>query len=145
MEKMKVRIKTPDGKPLFYESEGACGFDFKCTEDLVFEPWDFKIVELGTVVEIPKWYAMFLMPRSSTFKKHGLIQVNGAGLIDNDYCGDNDTLKVPMYNLSKDVQKIDKGTRMAQWVFIKIGTADFEVVESMNNGDRWGFWSTWVK
>jgi hypothetical protein len=35
---MKVRIKTTDGQPLFYETSGAAGFDFKCVQDYTFAP-----------------------------------------------------------------------------------------------------------
>jgi dUTPase len=67
---MKTRIKTSDGKALFYETTGACAFDFKCTQDYTFEPGDFMLVETGTVVEIPAGYLLQCQPRSSTFKKH---------------------------------------------------------------------------
>jgi len=42
---MKVRIKTSDGQPVSYETAGACAFDFKCIETVVFEPGEFKLVE----------------------------------------------------------------------------------------------------
>ena len=48
-------------------------------------------------------------------------------------------------NLSWVEQKIEAWTRIGQWVLMPILKADFEVVESMWNSDRWGFWSTWVK
>ena len=111
---MEVRIKTADGEPLFYETAGACGFDFKCTEDVIFEPGEFKLVETGTVVEIPHGYMLQTQPRSSTFKKHGLVQVNSVGIIDSDYCGDSDTIKFPFMNASKQTQTIEKGTRIGQ-------------------------------
>lgn len=143
---MKVRIKTIDWEPLFYETEGAVGFDFKCTEDYTFEPGEFKLVETGTVVEIPEWYMLQLAPRSSTFKKHGLIQTNSVWIIDCDYCGEEDTIKFPYMNVTKEVQKLEKGTRMGQWVFVKIGKAEFEVVEQMwNDKNRWGFGTTGIK
>lgn len=143
---MKVRIKTPDWQPLKYETSWACWFDFKCVEDLTFAPWEFKLVETWVVVEIPKWYFLQLVPRSSTFKKHWLIQVNWAWLVDQDYCGDTDTLKYPYLNISQTEQKIEAGTRIWQWIFIPCMIADFEVVETMwENKDRWWFWTTWLK
>ncbi|MCP4523150.1 MAG: dUTP diphosphatase [Candidatus Gracilibacteria bacterium] len=142
---MKVRIKTSDNKALFYESEGAVGFDFKCTQDYTFQPGEFQLVETGTVVEIPKGYMMQIQPRSSTFKKHGLMQVNSVGIIDQDYCGDEDTTKFAYINMSKEVQVIEKGTRIGQGVFVKIAIADFEVVDSMNNESRGGFGTTGIK
>ena len=48
-------------------------------------------------------------------------------------------------NISWVEQKIEAWTRIGQWVLMPILKADFEVVDSMWNSDRWGFWSTWVK
>lgn len=143
---MKVRIKTIDNKPLFYETTGAVAFDFKCTQDYTFQPGEFHLVETGTVVEIPQWYMLQIQPRSSTFKKHGLMQVNSVWIIDQDYCGDEDTIKFAYMNMSKEVQTIQAGTRIGQWVFVKIEKADFQVVESMwDHASRWGFGTTGIK
>ncbi len=142
---MKVRIKTSDGQPLFYETAGAAGFDFKCTQDYTFEPWQFQLVETGTVVEVPEWYVLQIVPRSSTYKKHGLVQVNSVGIIDSDYRGNNDTIKFAYINLSKETQHIEAGTRIGQWVILPFLKADFEIVEDMWNADRGWFWTTWVK
>ncbi|MBW7954951.1 2Fe-2S iron-sulfur cluster binding domain-containing protein [Candidatus Gracilibacteria bacterium] len=142
---MKVRIKTPDNEPLFYETPGACGFDFKCVGEHIFEPGEFKLVETGTVVEVPVGHVLQIVPRSSTYKKHGLIQVNSVGIIDRDYAGDNDTIKFPYMNMSGQRQIIEDGTRIGQGLLVKIEKADFEVVESMGNKDRGGFGTTGTK
>lgn len=142
---MKVRIKSHDWKIVNYETPWACAFDFKCTEDITFKPWEFKLVETGLVVETPKGYLLQIQPRSSTFKKHWLIQTNSVWIIDQDYSWDNDTVKFPYLNMSWKEQFIEAWTRIWQWVFIKIERAEFELVDSMDNIDRWGFWTTWLK
>jgi len=142
---MKVRIKSLDGKSVNYETPGACAFDFRCLNEEIFEPGDFKLVETGLVVEIPKWYVLMTSPRSSTYKKHWLIQVNSPWIIDNDYCGDTDTIKFPYYNLSWKKQVLEIGTRIWQWTFVKIERWEFELVETMWNKDRWSFGTTGVK
>lgn len=142
---MKVRIKTSDAQPLFYETAWACWFDFKCLWDYTFKPWEFKLVETWTVVEVPEWYVLQICPRSSTFKKHWLIQVNSVWIIDSDYCWENDTIKFAYMNMSNEVQKIENWTRIGQWVLMPILKAEFEVVESMGNSDRGWFGTTWIK
>lgn len=142
---MKVRMKTSDGQPLFYETAGACGFDFKCVGDYTFQPGEFQLIETGTVIEVPEGYVLQICPRSSTFKKHWLIQVNSIGIIDSDYSWDNDTIKFAYMNLSKEVQKIENGTRIWQWVLLPILKAEFEVVETMGNTDRGWFGTTGIK
>ncbi len=142
---MKVRIKTSDGQPLNYETKGACAFDFRCTQDVHFEPGEWKLVETGTVVETPEGYVLQIQPRSSTFKKHGLMQVNSVGIVDQDYCGDNDTIKFAYINMTKEPQTLEAGTRIGQGMFLQIAKPEFEVVDSMNNENRGGFGSTGVK
>ena len=139
---MQVRIKTSDNKPLNYESHGACAFDFKCIEDITFKPWEFKLVETGVVVEVPEGYVLQISPRSSTFKKHGLIQVNSVGIIDQDYAGDADTIKFTYLNMRKEEVFIEAGTRIGQGMFLAIAKPEFEIVSSMGKQDRGGFWST---
>ena len=140
---MKVRIKTSDKQLLHYETGWAVGFDFKSVNDITFQPWEFKLVETGVVVEIPSGYMLQIQPRSSTFKKHGLMQVNSVWIIDQDYCGDEDTIKFAYINMSQQEQFIPAWTRIGQWVFVKIEKADFEIVDSMWNKDRWWFGTTW--
>lgn len=140
---MKVRIKTQDGEPLFYETSGACAFDFKSTEDVTIAPGEFALVETGTVVETPEGYVLQIQPRSSTFKKFGIMQVNSVGIIDNDYSGDLDTIKFAYINMKKESVTIPAGTRIGQGMFVKIERADFELVESMGEREsRGGFGTT---
>ncbi|EKD66697.1 MAG: putative dUTP diphosphatase [uncultured bacterium (gcode 4)] len=139
---MKVRIKTSDWQALNYESAWACAFDFKCVSEITFAPGEFKLVETWVVVEVPAGYVLQTSPRSSTFKKFGLIQTNSIGIIDQDYCGDSDTIKFPFLNMRSESVTLEAGTRVGQWMFVKIDIADFEVVETMWNKDRWWFGST---
>lgn len=143
---MKVRIKSQDGNSVNYETEWAVAFDFRCIDDLVFEPGDFKLVETGLVVETPEGYYLQTQPRSSTFKKHWLIQTNSVWIIDRDYCWDNDTIKFPYLNISWETQKIEAWSRIGQWIFVKFERWEFELVETMGNDkDRGGFGTTWIK
>ena len=142
---MKVRIKTINKEPLCYETPWACWFDFKTIEDVTIEPGESKMIETGTVVEIPKWYMLQIQARSSTFKKYWIMLVNGVWLIDNDYCWDEDTIKFAYINMRKEPVTIEAWTRIWQWVFINIGIAEFEVVDSMNKENRWSFGTTGTK
>ena len=41
-------------------------------------------------MRLPQGYEAIIAPRSSTFKKYGILQANSIGIIDNSYCGDDD-------------------------------------------------------
>ena len=55
--------------------------------DVVFSN---KLIPVGFAMEIPTGFKANLLPRSSTYKKWGIIFGNHVGQIDSSYCGDND-------------------------------------------------------
>lgn len=139
---MHVRIKNNTGKVLEYKTPGACAFDFESLEDYVFAPGEWQLVDTGTVIETPVGYCLVIAPRSGTFKNYGLMQVNSIGIIDQDYCGENDTVKFAYINMRKEEVRIGKGERIGQGMFVKIEKPEFELVESMGSSDRGGFGTT---
>lgn len=139
---MKVRIKKNHNFPIKYQTEWACAFDFYASEKVVFRPWEWKLIDTWTVVETPEGYVLLTAPRSSTFKNYGLMQVNSVGIIDNDYCGDTDTIKFPFINMKQEEVVIEKWERIGQGMFVKIEKWEFIEVDSMENENRWGFGTT---
>lgn len=102
---------------------------------------DFALIDLGVSMKLPEHLEAHLVPRSSTFKRFGIIQTNGIGIIDNSYCGDNDIWMMPVY-ATRDVV-IPIATRIAQFrVIAKQPTLNFNVVDTLNSEDRGGFGST---
>lgn len=142
---MQVSLKTIHSSPPEYKTPGACAFDFQASEEVVFSPGEWKLVDTGTVIKTPEGYVLLTAPRSSTFKNYGLMQVNSVGIIDQDYCGNSDTIKFPYINMRKESVTIAKGERIGQGMFVKIEKPIFEVVEDMGNLDRGGFGTTGVK
>ncbi|MBU1934420.1 dUTP diphosphatase, partial [Patescibacteria group bacterium] len=109
---MKVRITRIDKSlPLpIYETDGSVGFDLLAREDITIEPKAIELIPANVIVEVPKGYALILASRSSTPRKHGLAKPHGIGVIDQDYCGPEDELKVQMYNFTENPVTIAKGT-----------------------------------
>jgi len=124
---------------------GACAFDFQSIETVTIEPGQFKLIETGVVVETPVGHVLQISPRSGTFKNFGIMLVNSVGVIDQDYCGENDTVKFAYINMRQEPVTIEAGTRIGQGMFLKIEKPEFEIVESMANADRGGFGSTGQK
>ena len=139
---MQVRIKNQTGKVLEYKTPGACAFDFESLEDVVFAPGEWKLVDTGTVIATPEGYCLVIAPRSGTFKNYGLMQVNSIGIIDQDYCGDADTVKFAYINMRKEDIVIKKWERIGQGMFVKIEKPEFQLVENMEAADRGGFGTT---
>lgn len=64
---------------------------------VAYSKGDTVVIHTGLAMELPKGTYGELLPRSSTFKKTGLILTNGAGIIDHDYCGNADEWMAMMY------------------------------------------------
>lgn len=73
------------------------------------------------------------------------MPANGIGIIDSDYCGDNDEILFAAFNFTKKAVAIEKGTRVAQLILVKFAKADIKEVRSLGNKDRGGFGSTGKK
>ena len=100
----------------------------------------FVLLNLGVSVKIPEGYWMQIVPRSSTFKKYGIIQVNSFGVIDDTYCGDNDILMMPVYAVKDTVIPVNE--RVCQFTLHKEEIFEIKEVPILFGPDRGGFGST---
>lgn len=115
--------------------------DLRIAEDVALEAGEFKLIPLGVSIALPKGYEALMIPRSSTFKKYGLIQANSLGLIDETYCGDNDEWYFPAY-ATRDTLLV-KNTRICQFRILKHQpTLALVEVDHLSETDRGGFGST---
>lgn len=115
--------------------------DLKTSGEYLIKKGDFVLINLGIAMKLPQHLEAHLIVRSSTFKKYGLIQTNGMGIIDNSYCGNDDQWKLPVY-ATRDIH-IPAYTRLCQFrVIAKQPTLNFNVVDTLNSENRGGFGST---
>ena len=115
--------------------------DLRSAEKVYMYKGDFMYISLGISVEIPKGYEMHIVPRSSTYKKFGVIQANHMGIIDNSYCGDNDIICFPAIAMRDTV--IGFGDRICQFRLMKNQEPlEFVEVDTLGNPDRGGLGST---
>ncbi len=141
--KIKVWKKDPRAKLLERSTEGSIGYDLFALEEVPIEPGEFVLIRTGLVIETKPPYALFIFPRSSLFKNKKLIMPNSAGIIDFDYCGEEDEIKIPVINLGKEKVIIRAHEKIAQAVFIKIAFPEIEEVSSPSKSfSRGGFGST---
>ena len=143
---MKVKIKRVDKSlPLpTYQTAGSVGFDIYSREDIEINSHEIALIPGNIIVETPPGYMLLVALRSSTPRKKGLIKPHGIGVIDNDYCGEGDEIKVQVYNNTDHAVKVEKGERIAQGIFVKIDKFDWKEVDIMGK-TRGGFGSTGSK
>jgi len=124
-------------------SDGALGYDIFACEDYQFYPNQFHLVRTGLIIKAEPPFGIIIAPRSSLFMKKGLIMPNSIGVIDYDYCGEGDEIKVPLLNLSDDLRYLRAGEKIAQILFVHIGFPVLvEVEEVPCSQGRGGFGST---
>jgi len=141
---MQVRIKRINKDiPLpAYETSGSVGFDILAREDSSIPAKEISMVPSNLIVEVPKGYMLVVASRSSTPMKKGLTPPHGFGIIDHDYCGPEDEIKVLVYNFTDTEVRITRGEKIAQGVFVKIDKFSWEEVDEISLESRGGFGST---
>lgn len=115
--------------------------DLRCAEDVELKAGEYKMIPLGVAMELPKGYEALVAPRSSTFKKYGVILVNSIGVIDESYCGDSDEWNFLAYALRD--TKIPKNERICQFRIIE-HQPQVKLVKTnfLGNSNRGGIGST---
>ena len=138
---INLKVKYIRGiKPVQFFDKGDW-IDLRCAEDLILEPGQYYEIPLGIAVELPAGYSAVIAPRSSTFKKWGIIQVDSIGIIDESFCGDADEWVFPALAMRK--THIHKNDRICQFRVIKQSDyIDVKVVEHLDNPNRGGFGTT---
>jgi dUTP pyrophosphatase len=140
-----VRIRRIDSSvPLpEYQSPGAAGFDLAASRDVEIAPNSIALIPTGLVIRAPQGHFLGIFARSSTPLKRGLMVANGVGVVDEDYCGPNDEVKIQVLNFTTGTVHVKKGDRIAQGLFIPVMRAAWRETESdLREGSRGGFGAT---
>lgn len=140
METIKIKYHTNEIDKI---TEIAIGdwIDLRAAETVAMNTGDFKLISLGVSMKLPEGYEAHVVPRSSTFKKWGILQTNSMGIIDNSYSGTNDIWRFPALAMRDTV--INKNDRICQFRIVKRQpTVEFEEVDTLDSVDRGGFGST---
>jgi len=141
---MKVKIKRLDKELSLprYETDGSVGFDFICRESVTIAPQTVGLIPANVIVETPPGYMLMVTLRSSTPRKRGLLIPHGVGVIDQDYCGEDDEIKIQVYNFTDSSVTIERGDKIAQGIFVRVARVDWGEVSEMGARTRGGFGST---
>ena len=144
MEKIKIKYLDKDMPKLEYiEGEKSEWIDLRSAETVTMEPGEYRLINLGVAMELPDGYEGHIAPRSSTFKKFGLLECNSVGVVDNSFKGDEDWWRFPALAMRKTT--IHKGDRICQFRIVeKQPKVVFEEVDQLGNDNRGGFGSTGV-
>lgn len=109
----------PEARIPQYESEDAAAFDLASVADVTVEPGGVALVPTGLVIQVPVRMFLGIFARSSTPVKRGLMVANGVGVIDPDYCGPEDEVKIAVMNFTDAPVIVKAGDRIAQGIFLE--------------------------
>jgi len=158
-----MKIKYVNYNPGYIFQKHGNWIDLAVSRYYVLSRGEAEFLDLGIAMKLPKWYKAEVKPRSSTFKKFGIIQVNSVGEIDTNYSGPNDVWKMPVYclrpmsRINQDMYAthIPENSRVAQFTvrlredapwYMKIKdlftTYKFVEVKTLKDKNRGGFGST---
>lgn len=141
-KEIKIKYFDPDIESLTRIDSGDW-IDLRSAETIETTEGEYYLIRLGIGMILPDGYEAHVLPRSSTFKKYGIVMTNSTGIIDNSYSGDDDEWRFPALATRHAV--IRKGDRIAQFRIVKNQPPiSFDVVDHLNDTSRGGFGSTGV-
>ena len=143
MEELKVKYFTDQIDELCYVAGKSDWIDLHAAEDVTLRAGEFRLIPLGVALALPEGYEAHITPRSSTFRRYGLLQTNSMGVVDGSFCGDGDQWHMPVY-ATRDVT-IEKNARICQFrIMENQPPLTFTQVDRLEGPDRGGFGSTGV-
>ena len=143
METIKIKYFTQEIDTRAYIDGKSDWIDLRASETVELKAGEFKLIPLGVAMQLPAGYEAHVVPRSSTFKNYGVLQVNSCGVIDGSYCGDGDMWKMPVYATRDTV--IHKNDRICQFRIMENQPhIIFEETASLEGKDRGGFGTTGI-
>lgn len=143
-ERIRIKYFSNEIEHLKYIDGKSDWIDLRAAQEIELKAGEFKLIPLGIAMELPAGYEAHIVPRSSTFKNFGIVEVNSMGIIDETYCGDNDQWFFPA--LAHRDTVIHVNDRICQFRIMEHQPKImFEDVEVLGNKDRGGHGSTGVK
>jgi dUTP pyrophosphatase len=139
---VRVRRLSPDVLLPRYETPCAAAFDFAAAQDMTVQPGGVALIPTGLVVEVPLGMFLGIFARSSTPMKRGLLVANGVGVVDPDYCGPDDEVKIAVMNFTAAPVTVNRGDRIAQGMFLSAPRVTWEEAVELRQDSRGGFGAT---
>jgi dUTP pyrophosphatase len=113
VDSIPIQIHYLPGSPFLEINKKGDWVDLYVYEDITLRENERAYISMGVSMALPEGYEAIMAPRSSTFKRWGILQTNSIGIIDNSYRGTDDIWMMPV--LATRPVTIPKGTRLCQF------------------------------
>lgn len=143
-EEPTIEVKYHDGASKLGEDVHGVMCDMAASETVELMQGECKVIPLGVSMKLQDGCWGLLVPRSSTCLKHGIMMANSVGIVEPDYCGDDDVWGFVAYAIRDTV--IEAGTRIAQFMpvplTVKWDAVKFKEPDEWPYSNRGGYGST---
>ena len=142
LENVVINIcPTSTGKQPYKAYVDSAGFDLYADETILVLLRNRTLVSIGLSMQIPLGYCGKIYSRSGLANKHAIFAFNG--IIDPGFSG---VVKVLLFNLSDEEYLVQKGTRIAQMIFVKTENVvfEFDILDLKSDRNNKGFGSSGV-
>jgi dUTP pyrophosphatase len=139
--KVKIKRFDPTLPNPSYQTKGAACVDLYAREEVTIPPGSVGYVFLNVALEIPEGCWVLVAARGSTHR-HGLLPVQGVGIGDWDFRGDDDEYRAAFYNFTSEPVTVARGTRIAQLMVLRYEPIEFEEVMHLHPENRGSYGST---
>lgn len=143
-EKVK-RLENEDIRLPERSTMNSAGYDFFAVEDTVIPSKTTIRVMTGVKCKLMPDMFLMLANRSSNPSKKGLVLMNGVGVIDADYYGNEDNdgeMAFEFLNLTLFDVEIKKGEKLGQGIIMKYLRTDDDYMTNPTATRAGGFGST---
>lgn len=128
---MRIKIKLDVGaKKPTRAHELDAGYDIYAMEARAVPAQGSAVFDTGVHIEIPRGYVGFLKSKSGLNVKYGLV---GEGVIDSGFSG---SIRVKLYNNSREDYQVEAGDKISQIVLLPIITPELEIVNELGETER---------
>ena len=142
LENVVINIcPTSTGKQPYKAYVDSAGFDLYANETILVLTRNRSLISIGLSMQIPLGYCGKIYSRSGLANEHGIVAFNG--IIDPGFSG---VVKVLLFNLSDEEYLVQKGTRIAQMIFVKTENVvfEFDILDLKSDRNNKGFGSSGV-
>lgn len=140
METIKIKYFDKDIEKIEKITKGDW-IDLRSAETVSLKKGEYYLIRLGVGMILPDGYEAYIVPRSSTPSRFGIMCANSMGIIDNSYSGDADEWMFPAVAIRDTV--IMKNDRICQFRIVKNQPEIvFSEVDHLGENSRGGIGST---
>jgi dUTP pyrophosphatase len=139
----KVQVVRLDQAVLpLKQTPGSAGYDVCANNKMTI--WipagETRLIPTGLKVALPEGYELQVRSRSGLALKKSVVVLNAPGTVDSDY---RQEVGIILVNHGTQSFEVNKGDRIAQFVFAKYETVEFEETDTLDDTERkGGFGST---